>query len=609
MPPRGKVGHAIKPQHFKKSFKRLLGDFKPQYPLFIIVAIFLIASAIFTVITPIVLRNTISEDYLIGQILIVNPQTGVLNINWGNTFLAFGTMLALYVASAIFNWVADFIIVTIAAKYAYNLRARVRDKLDRLPLSYFDAHTYGTILTRGTADVDTISQSLRQIINQLIYSISLFIAVVVAMLVSSWQLALISFAILPITILVTVMIAIKAQKQFAKYRLKLSQLEGVAEENFSGYKVIKLFNMEEETKEDFEIVNKELTKADRWSQFLSSLIFPSMRFISNLGFVFVCVVGGLLSDIANMVAFFLFLNLFQQPFQNIGQISSTIQSTVAAGERIYDLLDQKEEKPDLEDAIDSEDNIQGEMVLKDVAFSYNKDKPLIEDLNLTVHPGDSVAIVGPTGAGKTTIVNLLMRFYEIDKGEIILDGVDTKHYTRKALRGAVGMVLQDTWLFEGTIRDNIRYGRQDASDEEVIEAAKKAKAHHFIKTLPGGYDFMLNEDGTNISQGQRQLLTIARAMVSKPKMLILDEATSSVDTRTEVEIQEVMNKMMEGRTSFIIAHRLSTIKGAKMILVMNKGKIIEKGNHKSLLAQNGFYAELYNAQFSGRTNEEEVSDT
>lgn len=609
MPPRGKVGHAIKPQHFKKSFKRLLGDFKPQYPLFIIVAIFLIASAIFTVITPIVLRNTISEDYLIGQILIVNSQTGVLNINWGNTFLAFGTMLALYVASAIFNWVADFIIVTIAAKYAYNLRARVRDKLDRLPLSYFDAHTYGTILTRGTADVDTISQSLRQIINQLIYSISLFIAVVVAMLVSSWQLALISFAILPITILVTVMIAIKAQKQFAKYRLKLSQLEGVAEENFSGYKVIKLFNMEEETKEDFEIVNKELTKADRWSQFLSSLIFPSMRFISNLGFVFVCVVGGLLSDIANMVAFFLFLNLFQQPFQNIGQISSTIQSTVAAGERIYDLLDQEEEKPDLEDAIDSEENIKGEMVLKDVAFSYNKDKSLIEDLNLTVHPGDSVAIVGSTGAGKTTIVNLLMRFYEIDQGEIILDGVDTRHYTRKALRGAVGMVLQDTWLFEGTIRDNIRYGRQDASDEEVIEAAKKAKAHHFIKTLPGGYDFMLNEDGTNISQGQRQLLTIARAMVSKPKMLILDEATSSVDTRTEVEIQEVMNKMMEGRTSFIIAHRLSTIKGAKMILVMNKGKIIEKGDHKSLLAQNGFYAELYNAQFSGRTSEEEESDT
>ena len=608
MPPHGKIGQAYKAQHFKKSFKRLALDFKPQYPLFIIVAIFLIASAIFTVVCPLLLRNILNG--LEGDILTVNPDM-TISINWTNTLTSFGLMLGLYVASALFNWAADFIIVTIAAKYAYNLRSQVRDKLDKLPLSYFDSHTYGTILTRGTADVDTISQSLRSIINQTIYSIALLISVIIAMLVSSWELALIAFAIMPVTIAVTITIAIKAQKQFSKYRTKLSQLEGVAEENFSGYKVIKLFNMEEKTQKDFAIVNEELTHADRWSQFLSSLIFPSMRFISNLGFVFVCVVGGLLDDIANMVAFFLFLNLFQQPFQNIGQISSTIQSTVAAGERIYDLLDQEEETPDREDAINDESVIKGEMILKDVAFSYTKDKPLIENLNLEVHPGDSVAIVGPTGAGKTTIVNLLMRFYDIDNGQIILDGHETREYTRKALRGAVGMVLQDTWLFEGTIKDNIRYGRQDATDEEVIDAAKKARAHHFIKTLPGGYDFMLNEDGTNISQGQRQLLTIARAMISKPRMLILDEATSSVDTRTEVEIQSVMNKMMEGKTSFIIAHRLSTIKNAKMILVMNKGKIIEKGNHKTLLAQNGFYAELYNAQFSGRNPiaPQEESDT
>jgi len=509
-------------------------------------------------------------------------------------------MMSFYVGSALLMWLADWIVVKISADYAYNMREKIKAKLDLMPLSYFDRNTYGEILSRGTNDVDNISRHMSTIINQTILGISIFIGVIIAMFVTAWQLALVAIAILPFTILFTVLIAVNSQKEFKKYRGQLGKLNSIAEENYAGFKIVKLFNKEEDVAETFDKVNDAMMKADRKSQWLSGFIFPTMRFINNLGFIGVSIVGGFMENIGNMVSFFLFLQMFQQPFQQIGQISSIIQSVLASGERIYDLLDEIEMEPETIDAIGDESQIKGEIVFDNVDFSYSPDKPLIQNFALHVNTGDSIAIVGPTGAGKTTIVNLIMRFYEVNSGRILLDGVDIRNYMRSTLRGAVGMVLQDTWLFSGSIRDNIRYGRNDATDEEIEEAAKQAHADHFIKTLPGGYDFVLNEDGTNVSQGQRQLLTIARAIVSKPKILILDEATSSVDTRTEVAIQDAMNKMMVGRTSFIIAHRLSTIKNAKVIIVMQKGKIVEIGNHQQLLDKNGFYADLYNAQFSGR---------
>ncbi|NCA95785.1 MAG: ABC transporter ATP-binding protein, partial [Methanomicrobia archaeon] len=526
-----------------------------------------------------------------------NP--GTIHIMWPALLRDFGIIMGFYVVSALLNWIADFIIVKISANYAFRLRKEFKEKLDLLPLSFFDRQTYGEILSRGTNDVDTISRSMQQIILQIISGITMFIGVLIAMFVTSWELALVAIAILPLSIIFTAGIAIFSQKEFKTYHTKLGKLESLVEENFGGYKVIKLFNRQEDQTKRFIEINEIMQKADHKAQFFSGFIFPTLRFVNNVGFVGVCVVGGLLNDLGSIIAFLMFLQMFQQPFQQVGQISNIIQSTVAAAERIFAVLDEKEMEKETENAIDTEDNIQGEIVFNHVSFSYNEEQKLIEDMNLHVHPGDSIAIVGPTGAGKTTIVNLIMRFYEIQAGSISLDGTNIRDYTRSALRGSVGMVLQDTWLFNGSIRNNIRYGRTDATDEEIEQAAVAAHADHFIKTLPGGYDFVLNEDGSNISQGQRQLLTIARAILSQPKILILDEATSSVDTRTELAIQNAMNQLMVGRTSFVIAHRLSTIKKAKMIIVMNKGQIIETGNHETLLAKNGFYADLYNAQFLG----------
>jgi ATP-binding cassette subfamily B protein len=525
---------------------------------------------------------------------------GIYVIDWPEVLKQVAVMMSFYVGSALFMWLADWIVVKISADYAYDVRSKIKDKLDRLPLSYFDKNTYGEILSRGTNDVDNISRNMSHIINQSILGISMFLGTVIAMFVTSWQLALVAIAILPFTILFTVLIAVNAQKEFKKYRAHLGKLNSIAEENYSGFKIVKLFNKENDVAQAFEKVNETMMKADWKSQWLSGFIFPTMRFIGNLGFIGVSVVGGILQNPGDMVAFFLFLQMFQQPFQQIGQISSVIQSVLASGERIYELINEPEMEVDSQEAIASEDGIKGEIIFDNVEFSYAPDKPLIQNFNLKVNTGDSIAIVGPTGAGKTTIVNLIMRFYEVNSGRILLDGIDIRNYKRGVLRGAIGMVLQDTWLFADSIRENIRYGRSDATDGDIEEAAKQAHADHFIKTLPGGYDFMLNEDGTNISQGQRQLITIARAIVSKPKILILDEATSSVDTRTELAIQDAMNKMMVGKTSFIIAHRLSTIKNAKVIIVMQKGQIVEIGSHSELLANNGFYAELYNAQFSGR---------
>lgn len=594
-----------KAQHFGPTTKRLVSYFKRQLPQFIIVLLILIVSAVLSIISPVILRNVLnkfSQDIAYNPYLITTSQDGMILINvaWSELFSAFGLMLGLYTLSALLSWVAEFIVVKISAVYAYQMRKEIKAKLDKLPLSYFDNHTYGEILSRGTNDVDNISRNLSSIVNESVLSIAQFVGVIVAMFIISWQLSLVVIATLPLTILIVALIGVNSQKQFALYRSKLGGLNTIIEETYSGHKIIKLFNKERDAFNKFEEINEDMAKSDRLSQWLSGFIFPAMRFVNNLGFVAVSIVGGLIGSIGDMVAFFIFMQLFQTPFQQIGQIIGTIQSVIASAERVFEVFDEKEFIPDQIDAIDFEDSIKGEINISHVNFAYSQDKPLIQDFNLNVKPGDSIAIVGPTGAGKTTIVNLLMRFYEVDDGSIELDGHNITNYTRKALRGSIGMVLQDTWLFHGSIKDNIKYGRADATDDEIIEAAKSAYAHHFIETLPGGYDFILNEDGTNISQGQRQLITIARAIVSKPKILILDEATSSVDTRTEQAIQNAMNTMMKGKTSFVIAHRLSTIKNAKLILVMNKGKIVETGNHEQLLALNGFYADLYNAQFLGR---------
>lgn len=584
-----------KPKNLKKAASRILADFRPLLGVFIFVIIILLASAALSVVIPVLLGAFVNNFKNLAT-----KVEGVYQVDWPEVFKQVIIMLSFYVGSALFTWLADWIVVKISADYAFDIRAKIKAKLDRLPLSYFDKNTYGEILSRGTNDVDNISRHMSSVINQTIIAVSMFLGTVIAMFITSWQLALVAIAILPFTILFTVLIAVNAQKEFKKYRSHLGKLNAITEENFSGFKVVKLFNKEKDVAAVFEGVNEIMMKADWKSQWLSGFIFPTMRFIGNLGFIGVSVVGGLLQDPGNMVAFFLFLQMFQQPFQQIGQISSIIQSVLASGERIYNLLDEEEMESEEAGALSTEDAIKGEIVFDNVEFSYSPDKPLIQNFNLKVNTGDSIAIVGPTGAGKTTIVNLIMRFYEVNSGRILLDGVNIRDYQRATLRGAIGMVLQDTWLFADSIRENIRYGRSDATDAEIEEAAKQAHADHFIKTLPGGYNFVLNEDGTNISQGQRQLITIARAIVSKPKILILDEATSSVDTRTELAIQDAMNKMMIGKTSFIIAHRLSTIKNAKVIIVMQKGQIVEIGNHQQLLANNGFYAELYNAQFSGR---------
>ena len=587
-----------KAKNFKGTLRRLMGDFKPFIPKLIFVSFIITTSVFFTLLSPLYIRNIITE-------MTTNPglffamENGALILDWDLLIARFGIIVGFYFFSHFFVWLTEFLLIPLSNRYSYNLRKNFQAKMDTLPLSFFDKQTYGEVLSRGTNDIDRISGSLQTIVSNVINSMFLFIGTLVMMLITSWQLTLVALGILPISVFITIFIAKNSQKRFKAYYGQLGKLNGVIEENYSGYKIVKLFNKERETIQTFTKINVTLTEADRMSQFYSGIIFPAINFVNNLGFVGIAVVGGLSQNLGNMVAFFILVSLFQRPFQQLGQISNVIQSSIAAAERVYGIMDEKTVPPLPENATLTNDKVRGHIQFRDVHFAYKEDAPLFEGLNLDVQPGDTVAIVGPTGAGKTTLVNLLMRFYEVNKGEITLDGVPLTHYSYPALRTSFGMVLQDTWLFKGTIRDNIRYGKSEATHEEVEEAAKAALAHFFISTLPGGYDFELSEDGTNVSQGQRQLITIARAILTQPKILILDEATSSVDTRTEASIQEAMTRLMKQRTSFVIAHRLSTIKNAKLILVMNKGKIVETGTHTSLLEKNGFYAELYNAQFTG----------
>lgn len=614
MPPRQMT--IIKPKNFSKTLKKMLKDFKKEYVLLVIVIILSILSAVLSILSPLVLQNLLNSASLsdgssssaLFEVLVNQDGMQYVQINWPFFFSRFGLMLGLYVISAFLTFLAEFITVSISARFSYDMRERVKAKLDRLPLSYFDKVPYGDTLSIGTNDVDNISRNLQTIIVQTCNSITLFVGTFIAMLVTKWQLALVAIVSLPFTILIVILVSKFSQKQFRIYRKELGDLNGQVEEDYAGYLIIKLFNKQQDSINEFEVTNAKMSNSDKISQFLSGLIFPTTNFINNLAYVGIAVVGGLLQDPGAMITFFIFLNMFSRPFQQIGQIVNIIQSVVASGERIYELLEEKEFEPDPVNAIDTDENILGKFEFNNVYFSYVPEKPLIQNFNLKINAGDTVAIVGPTGAGKTTLVNLIMRFYEINEGTIKLDGVDTKDYKRNILRGSIGMVLQDTWLFRGTIRENLLYGDENATFEDIKAACKQAHIDHFIETLPGKYDFVLNEDGTNISQGQRQLLTIARAIISKPKIMILDEATSSVDTRTEQQIQDALDNIMQNKTSFIIAHRLSTIKNAKLIIVMKKGNIVETGNHKELLARNGFYAELYNSQFIGNNLTENNSE-
>lgn len=614
MPPRQMT--IAKPKNFSKTLKKMLKDFKKEYVLLVIVIILSILSAVLSILSPLVLQNLLNSASLsngssssaLFEVLVNQDGMQYVQINWPFFFSRFGLMFGLYVLSAFLTFLAEFITVSISARFSYDMRERVKAKLDRLPLSYFDKVPYGDTLSIGTNDVDNISRNLQTIIVQTCNSITLFVGTFIAMLVTKWQLALVAIVSLPFTILIVILVSKFSQKQFRIYRKELGDLNGQVEEDYAGYLIIKLFNKQQDLINEFEVTNAKMSNSDKISQFLSGLIFPTTNFINNLAYVGIAVVGGLLQDPGAMITFFIFLNMFSRPFQQIGQIVNIIQSVVASGERIYELLEEKEFEPDPVNAIDTDENILGKFEFNNVYFSYVPEKPLIQNFNLKINAGDTVAIVGPTGAGKTTLVNLIMRFYEINEGTIKLDGVDTKDYTRNILRGSIGMVLQDTWLFRGTIRENLLYGDENATFEDIKAACKQAHIDHFIETLPGKYDFVLNEDGTNISQGQRQLLTIARAIISKPKIMILDEATSSVDTRTEQQIQDALDNIMQNKTSFIIAHRLSTIKNAKLIIVMKKGNIVETGNHKELLARNGFYAELYNSQFIGNNLTENNSE-
>lgn len=617
------AGPKVKAKDFKGTLKRLLNYLKPQRMNFILVFIFAIASTIFNIVGPKISGKAITRlvEGLVGKFTVMSQNAALLKSGKpgnipvpGIDFQYIGDilllLLGLYVISTLFGFLQQYIMAGVAQKTVYNLRKEVEDKISRLPLKFFDSRTHGEILSRVTNDVDNISTTLQQSLTQLITSIVTIVGVIIMMLTISPIMTLVVILTLPLYIVITTLVAKHSQKFFAAQQKEVGELNGHVEEMYTGHKIVKVFGHEKDSIKEFENINDRLYKAGWKAQFISGIIMPMMRFVSNIGYVIVCVVGGYLAtlgkiSIGDIQAFIQYSNQFTQPIVQTANIANIIQSTVASAERVFELLDEVEEIPDTADAKIIEFP-KGEVKFDNVDFSYKPEEPLIENMNLDVKQGHTIAIVGPTGAGKTTLVNLLMRFYEINSGKIMIDGVDIRDIKRGALHNMFGMVLQDTWLFNGTIMDNIAYGREGATEEEVIQAAKAAHAHHFIKTLPDGYNTILNEEASNISQGQKQLLTIARAILANPTIMILDEATSSVDSRTEVYIQKAMTELMKGRTSFVIAHRLSTIRDAELILVMNKGSIIEMGNHNELLAKKGFYADLYNSQFSGANLDSEV---
>jgi len=604
---RGGMKLVEKPKNFSAAIKKLFLYTKPFWVAIIFVFIFAIASTIFAIVSPKILgnmTNSVVSDFITikssGQI-ITSVNSAKPQINFGKLEFFVIELLILYILSAIFSYIQGWIMTGVSQKITYQFRRDISEKINRLPLAYFDKRTFGEVLSRVTNDVDTVSQTLNQSLTQIVTSITMIIGILIMMFSISWPMTLVSLILIPFSFILIAMIVKKSQHYFKEQQDTLGEINGHIEEMYAGHNVMRVFNGEERSIKKFQEINTKLFSSAWKSQFLSGLMMPIMTFVGNLGFVGVSVVGAWLAisgriRIGDIQAFIQYVNQFNQPIIQTANIANVMQSTAAAAERVFEFLDEPEEI--------NEDNkkfvpsvIKGEVGFDKVVFGYDKDKVIIKNFSAYIKPGQRIAIVGPTGAGKTTIVNLLMRFYDVNQGTIKIDGVDTREMKRSNVRQYFSMVLQDTWLFNGTIRENIAYGKPDATDEEIVAAARAAHADHFIHALPQGYDLELNEEADNISQGEKQLLTIARAMLAKTSMLILDEATSSVDTRTESLIQKAMDNLMKDKTSFVIAHRLSTIRTADLILVMDDGNIVEQGTHQELLAKNGFYASLYNSQF------------
>ncbi|MGD2157801.1 MAG: ABC transporter ATP-binding protein [Anaerolineales bacterium] len=603
---RGPIGHGgpramlkgDKAQDFKGTMIKLIQYLGSYKIAIVIVMLFAVGSTIFTIAGPKILGQATTKLFegVLGQIS--GTGTGIDFDFIGRIILI---TLALYLGSALFSFIQGWIMSGISMDITYRFRRDIAEKINRLPFKYFDTTTQGEVLSRLTNDVDTISQTLNQGLTQIITSVITVIGVLIMMLTISWQMTLIALLVIPISMVITILVVRQSQKYFKQQQDYLGHVNGHVEEMFGGHLVMKAFNGEERSIQRFDGLNDTLYSSAWISQFLSGLMFPIMNFVGNLGYVAIAILGGYLATqnaitVGNIQAFIQYVRSFMRPITQIANISNVLQQTAAAAERVFEFLAEEEEIPEVDDPVQLE-KVDGHVVFQNVQFGYSPDKIVIKDFSADVKPGQKIALVGPTGAGKTTMVKLLMRFYDVNSGAIFVDGHNIKDFKRKDLRCMFGMVLQDTWLYNDTIMENIRYGRPDASDEEVITAAKAAHVDHFVRTLPEGYDLVLNEEATNISQGQKQLLTIARAIVLNPSMLILDEATSSVDTRTEVLIQKAMDNLMRNRTSFIIAHRLSTIRNADWILVIDEGDIVEQGKHEELLERKGFYAELYNSQF------------
>ena len=600
--PRGRMGgrHGMsteKAKDFKGTMKKLMG-YLAQYKIgLLLVVIFAIGSTIFNIAGPKILGKATTELFhgLISKV------SGGSGIDFDKIAKILIGLMCLYVCSALFSFIQGYIMTGVSQKLTYRMRKEISEKIDRLPMGYFDKMTHGEILSRITNDVDTLSQSLNQSATQVITSVATIIGVLVMMLSISPLMTVIAILILPLSMGLIGMIVKRSQRYFKEQQEYLGYVNGQVEEVYGGHNIVKAFNKEDDVIDEFDRDNDRLYRSAWKSQFLSGMMMPIMQFVGNLGYVAVVILGGYLAikktiEVGDIQSFIQYVRNFTQPIQQVAQVANMLQSTAAASERVFEFLEEPEEEAAPENPVVLK-NPEGAVEFEHVRFGYNPEHTIIHDFSVKVEPGQKIAIVGPTGAGKTTMVKLLMRFYDVSGGSIKVDGHDIREFDRGELRRMFGMVLQDTWLFKGSIEDNIRYGKLDATHEDVVKAADAAYAHRFIQTLPGGYGMELNEEASNVSQGQKQLLTIARAILADPKILILDEATSSVDTRTEVRIQKAMDNLMKGRTSFIIAHRLSTIRDADLILVMKEGDIVEMGRHEELLAKNGFYADLYNSQF------------
>lgn len=614
-PPQGPMGggpgrnigaKGEKPKNFWGTVRRLFGYMSKRLVAIIAVFVLAIAAVVFQIQTPKVLGKATTEIFngvmLGARQMQEGQQVTKFPIDFDKIGQIIATVIVMYLISAVFNFLQQFIMTRVSQRTVYELRHDLETKMNRVPISYYDTHTNGDIMSRAINDMDNIASTLQQNLTQFVTSAVTLIGVIVMMLSISWQLTLVALLMIPLSLIIVMIIAPKSQVFFADQQKSLGLLNNQVEETYAGHTIVQTFNHTAKDQAVFEIENQNLYSAGWKAQFISAIIMPLMNFVKNLGYVFVAVLGGIKVANGNMAlgdvqAFLQYTTQFSQPITQLASLMNTIQSTVASAERVFEVLD-KEEMTNEKSGLPVEENTPYKVRFENVQFGYTPDHLLMKDFNLDVKPGEMVAIVGPTGAGKTTLINLLERFYDVSGGSIRYDGVDTRDVSRDVLRAQFSMVLQDTWLFTGTIYDNIKYGNDDATDEQVIEAAKAAHVDEFVRKLPDGYDTILNEDASNISQGQRQLITIARAFLANPDVLILDEATSSVDTRTEILIQKAMNRLLKNRTSFVVAHRLSTIRDADNIIVMNQGSIVETGNHDTLMEKDGFYADLYNSQFT-----------